>query len=175
MKLFVGLGNPGKKYEHTRHNVGFIVVDRLLQQEVDNMEIMSGGVAGEVYKGLRSGNYYLKPMTFMNDSGKAVAPLINFYKISPDDVFVIHDDLDIKLGEYKIQKGVGPKLHGGINSIEKELGTSEFWRVRIGVENRESENKIPGEAYVLMDFNEDEKSTLNTVISQVIDELQNTK
>ena len=119
MKLVVGLGNPGEKYKNTRHNVGFMVIDELEKHKDDLGKVM-----------------LVKPMKFMNKSGDVVARIKNFHKIGLDDVYVVHDDLDIRLGEYKIQKGVGPKVHNGVNSVEQELGSKEFWRVRVGVDGR---------------------------------------
>lgn len=154
MILIVGLGNLGDKYKNNRHNVGFITLDKLKEK------------IGEV-----KGFYFLKPQTFMNASGQAVAKIKNFYKIDTQDIYLIHDDLDIKLGEYKIQLGVGPKVHNGVDSVENELGTKDFWRIRIGVDNRERENRIKGEDYVLQDFMKEEKEILNQTIEKVVDEL----
>lgn len=170
MKLVVGLGNPGEKYENTRHNVGWRVIDTLLTKEVDSSELSIGRDLARVNKSTSSEILYMKPLTFMNESGKAVSEVANFYKINPDNMYVIHDDLDIKLGSYKIQYAVGPKLHGGVNSIIQNLGTDKFWRVRIGVENRE-DAKIPGEDYVLMNFTEDEMLRMEVCISHVMQEL----
>jgi len=114
---------------------------------------------------------FVKPQTFMNASGIPVKNLAAFYKIKISDIWVLHDDLDIKLGDYKIQKGVGPKLHYGISSIEQNLGASDFWRARIGVDNREEVNRIPGEEYVLQNFSEEESPLLSKVIDQVVSEL----
>ena len=146
MKLFIGLGNPGNKYKNTRHNVGWMVLDRLvssfqfpIESQLPSFKFEKSFNA-EVLK--MQDVLLVKPQTFMNESGKAVKKLVDFYKVDMDDLYVIHDDLDIKLGEYKIQKGVGPKVHGGVNSIENELGKEDFWRVRIGIDNRDSENKI---------------------------------
>jgi len=87
------------------------------------------------------------------------------------DLYIVHDDLDIKLGEYKIQKGKGPKVHKGINSIEKALGTDDFWRVRVGVDNRDSNNRTPGEQYVLQDFTSEEKEILDKVLDETCKKL----
>lgn len=149
MKLIVGLGNPGKKYQNNRHNVGHLVVEALQES------------------GLPQGVFAEKTDVFMNVSGETVRKLANFYKISPENLYIIHDDLDIPLGEYKIQKGKGPKLHYGIQSIEESLGTPDFWRVRVGVDNRDPNNRIPGENYVLQDFTQDERGTLKEVIGKI--------
>ncbi len=181
MKLIVGLGNPGKKYEGTRHNVGFYVVDYLV-----------GGVKwGESRKGklqyvwLGEGKgkvEFVKPQTFMNDSGEAVAYVLNKHKeISPDDLFVIHDDLDIAIGEFKIQKKKGPRDHKGLHSIYSKIGTKGFWHVRVGIENRNLGNgpqesdhrkRIPGEDYVLMKFSKQEIDKLAHVVNLISDSLK---
>src|SRR3990167_1232190 len=117
MKLVVGLGNPGDKYKNNRHNVGYIVVDAL-----------EGA-------GLVDGLKAEKTNVYMNDSGEAVKKFKNFYKVTPANLYIVHDDLDIPLGQYKLQLGKGPKVHNGVNDIELKLGTPEFWRIRIGVDN----------------------------------------
>ncbi len=154
MKLIIGLGNPGEKYQHNRHNVGYTVIDAL--QKVDlpkDVVIKKTGV-------------------FMNDSGSTVKSLYTKYKIQYTNLYVIHDDLDIRLGEYKIQKGTGPKDHKGIQSIEKELRENDFWRVRIGVDNRDPENRIVGEDYVLQDFSQEELEIVQDVIRKLISDLK---
>ena len=159
MKVIVGLGNPGEKYAKNRHNVGFMTIDRI--KEFD----------GEV---LKTGEVILvKPQTFMNRSGEAVSQIVNFYKVPADDLIVVHDDLDIKLGEYKIQKGVGPKVHNGLTSIEERLGRTDFWRVRVGIDSRQpaADSRQSGEDYVLADFSSDEEISINKIIKEIIDQL----
>jgi PTH1 family peptidyl-tRNA hydrolase len=153
MRLIVGLGNPGKDYKNTRHNIGHLVVDALNK------------------KPLPSGFIAKKSNCFMNQSGEFVKKLVEQYHSNPSDLWVIHDDLDISLGGYKIQKGKGPKLHNGINSIEDKLGTDEFWRVRVGVDNRNPEDRTPGEEYVLQDFTQEELKLLKPVIEQICKKL----
>ncbi len=189
MRLIVGLGNPGKEYQGTRHNVGFAVLDKLISMisgRVLAPNLQSVGVRGEVPTGIpgfrkfqrfegkivRIGDVLLlKPMTFMNKSGVSIKKVMNFYKIKLEDLWVIHDDLDIELGKFKIQMGKGPKKHNGVLSVETELGAKDFWRVRIGVENRQ-DKRIPGEKYVLMKFSEDEKKRLMKVIEEVVEEIR---
>jgi len=113
-----------------------------------------------------------KPQTFMNRSGNSVREIMKKYReISFDHVIVVHDDLDIALGKFKISSGVGPKTHNGIDSIEKAIGTNKFSRIRIGVENR-NDRRIPGEAYVLQDFEEDEKLIIKSTFSDILKRLQ---
>ncbi len=154
MKLIVGLGNPGTKYQNNRHNAGHLFIDFIDSQ------------------GLALRGYFFKTDVFMNDSGKFVTEKTNFFKISPDDLYIAHDDLDIPLGQYKIQLGVGPKVHNGVNNVEEVLGTKDFWRIRIGVDNRDSQNRMPGEDYVLQDFTKDELEILKLVQDDIYAELK---
>lgn len=165
MKLIVGLGNPGKKYENTRHNAGYIMLDEisLLLKSFDYKDDVLRKVSFAKYKNKIT---LLKTLTFMNESGLAVSSFMNYYKIKPIDLIVIHDDLDIKLGDYKMQFGVGPKLHNGISSIEQSLGVKDFFRVRLGVDARET--PIPGEDYVLAPMSENEKLILKNEIRGAI-------
>jgi PTH1 family peptidyl-tRNA hydrolase len=170
MKLVVGLGNPGKKYEKTRHNVGFMVIDKIVG------ELMVSPHAEKKLDSLifyhhKSNTIFGRPQAFMNNSGIAVKKLVDFYKISTSDLWVVHDDLDLRLGEYKIQKGKGPREHKGVLSIEKRLEKKDFWRVRVGVDNREEDNRISGEDYVLMNFSDDEGVKIKLVIDKAAKEL----
>jgi PTH1 family peptidyl-tRNA hydrolase len=150
MKLIVGLGNPGEKYRNNRHNIGQMAADALLSRNLPrNISVKKTNV-------------------FMNESGSEVKKLLG--GLDSNNLYIIHDDLDIPLGAYKIQKGKGPKLHNGILSIENELGTPDFWRVRIGVDNRKGDS-TPGEEYVLQDFTEEEKEELKEVINKVAQEI----
>lgn len=182
MKLIIGLGNPGKKYDNTRHNVGFMVLDKLkttifnlkfeIYKQTQDPEFKnSKKLQAEIVK---IGDLILaKPTTFMNLSGVAVRNLISQYRniLISKNLYVVHDDLDIKLGDYKIEFAHGPLLHNGIASIETELATKDFWRVRIGVDNRSPENRIQGEEYVLQEFTEEEKDILNQTIEKTTKEL----
>jgi len=154
MRLIIGLGNPGDAYINNRHNAGYKVIDRFKKQKTKTRNIVA-----------------IKTNTFMNNSGEFVKKLVEQYNINPSDLWVIHDDLDIPLGSFKIQKGKGPKLHNGVNSIEEKLGTDEFWRVRVGVDNRNSEDRISGEEYVLQDFNDEEIGLLRPVIGEICKKL----
>ena len=122
MKLIVGLGNPGKEYENTRHNVGFIVIDNytsnLIWSSEKNYMITSSIINGEKI-------LFLKPLTYMNLSGYAVSQVANYYKISPDDILVIHDDLDLPIGEIKLKFNSSAGGHNGIKSIIEQLGTMD--------------------------------------------------
>ena len=107
----------------------------------------------------------------MNRSGVAVKRLVDKYKVQDKNLYIIHDDLDIRLGEYKIQKGRGPKEHKGVLSVEKELGSKEFWRVRVGIDNRQAGEREEGESYTLKNFRPEEKQKFNKVVEEVADAL----
>jgi len=170
MILLVGLGNPGEKYKKTRHNVGFLAIDVIATKfQVDKFEIRKKHYALIA----KVGNLLLlKPQTFMNSSGKSVKKIVDQYKIETPNLWVIHDDLDIKIGSYKIQKGRGPKDHKGIESVEKSLGKDDFWRVRVGVENRHEDDRISGEDYVLQNFNVEEIRIIEKTIDKTVEELE---
>lgn len=172
MKLVVGLGNPGEKYENTRHNVGFMAVSKL----ADGRSFAKSKGAPLTYSWTEIGGEkieIIKPQTYMNRSGEAVAgPFRKHPELTKQDLFVIHDDLDIVLGDWKIDFAKGPKEHKGVDSVESVLKTKEFWRVRIGVDNRDPENRIPGDKYVLYQLNEREREILDTVIEEVVEQLK---
>ncbi|MBY0437666.1 MAG: aminoacyl-tRNA hydrolase [Burkholderiales bacterium] len=134
MKLIVGLGNPGSQYERTRHNAGFWLVDRLARAagtSLHNEPRYHGLAARTTIAGETC--WLLEPQTFMNLSGKAVAALANFYKIGPADVIVAHDELDLPPGTVKMKLGGGFAGHNGLRDITAQLGTRDFWRLRLGI------------------------------------------
>lgn len=172
MKLIVGLGNIGERYEKTRHNAGFVVLDRLQGSSSSSASFkLQDKFSGEIF---RDGeNIFLKPVTMMNESGKSISAVANFYKISPSEIYVIYDDLDIRLGEYKIQFEKGPKVHNGLSSVRQHLGTNSFWHVRIGVDNREvkGNTQIPGVEYSLREFPPEERQVFEEVVQRVTEEI----
>ena len=171
MKLVVGLGNPGDKYRNNRHNAGFMVVDKLNEVMGHGPWAMNKKFEAEM---VQVGEVLLaKPQAFMNDSGRAVAKIVNFYKIHHKDLYVIHDDLDLPIGSYKITFGHGPKVHNGLGSIREMLATSDFWYVKVGVENREvrGNSGVPGVVYSLQNFTSEEQGTMESVIVAVRDDL----
>lgn len=132
MKAVIGLGNPGIKYAETRHNVGFMLLDRIAETEsVKFSNGFKGKVAEVRWNGMKI--VLLKPYTFMNLSGQAVAELVSYYKLPADDILVIHDDMDIDLGRLRFRSRGSAGGHNGIKSIIQELGTQEFWRLKIGI------------------------------------------
>lgn len=177
MNIVVGLGNYGDRYENTRHNAGFMVLDNLRQVLQCPEFSMNKKLFSEVCKTEQT--IFLKPQTFMNESGKAVRAVIEYYKdkvVSKNtpgyqNLFVIHDDLDLPLGEYKIQFGTGPKVHNGLLSLYQHLGTKNFWHIRIGIDTREGDRTIAPQVYVLQKFTPDEKEKMNQVIYSLVKEL----
>jgi len=172
IKVIVGLGNIGKAYTNTRHNVGFDFLEKLAgsRRFLEEAKLKS-----LVYMNELAGKkkIYIEPTTQMNLSGEAVALVSNFYKVEPNEILVIHDDLDLRLGSYKIQFARGPKVHNGILSIENRLGSNKFWRLRVGVDNREVSTRdlMSGSDYVLGHFKVDEVKMLDEVFFNVRDEL----
>ena len=156
MKLIVGLGNSGKKFEKTRHNCGFIVLDRIVADKGlswifdkdSNAEIAKEGAL-----------VFAKPQTFMNDSGFSVSKLINFYKVDLNDLIVVHDDVDLPFGEFRFKKGSGTAGHHGVESIFERLGSLHFWRFRIGV-GRPADSAFDVEEYVLEKLDDDQTSVV---------------
>jgi len=108
----------------------------------------------------------------MNLSGEAIKKIVKSYKLQAKNLFVVHDDLDIRIGNYKIQKGVGPKVHNGIKSIEQSLNTKDFWRIRIGIDNRDSDFRGAGEKYVLSDFTKEEFQLLDQTFQPIFNNLK---
>lgn len=173
MKVIVGLGNPGEKYSTNRHNVGFMVLDAL-SEKLENGELKFSFNKKFNAEMIQTKEYILaKPQTFMNDSGSSVSKICHFYKVKYEDLYIVHDDLDIQLGNYKVQFGKGPHVHNGLLSVENELGTDQFWNVRMGVENREvrGNSGIPGTVYSLADFSPQERKILGEVLVKVVDEM----
>ena len=178
MKIIVGLGNPGEKYNNTRHNAGFIALDFLAKKE--NL----------VWKFDKKFNidfikhndiFFIKPLTFMNNSGQAVALFMNYYKLLPKKIglikkknsdlsqilTVIHDDLDIESGKYKISANSRSAGHRGVQSIIDHLKTKNFRRVRIGIKNNKPK-QMPIEKYVLQKFSEEEMGVIDGLIGEII-------
>ena len=160
MKLFVGLGNPGERYKLTRHNVGFMVLDKLIKQSsVEGWDNKFDSFFNKIIIDQKS-IILLKPLTFMNISGYAVQKVKKFYDIDPNNIVIIHDDIDLELGKIKLKKGGGDGGHNGLKSIIKLIG-SEFNRIRIGIGRPE---KINVSSYVLNNFRKEEVSLLKKII-----------
>ncbi|MGZ5007988.1 MAG: aminoacyl-tRNA hydrolase [Methylobacter sp.] len=134
IKLIVGLGNPGLQYEKTRHNAGFLFLDRLVSDSGCNW-VKESKFDGLLSKIDVAGDkvLLLKPNTFMNRSGQAVGKVVRYYKLVPDEILVIHDELDFDVGVIKLKKGGGHAGHNGLRDIISHLGAKEFYRLRIGI------------------------------------------
>ncbi|MFT7823952.1 MAG: aminoacyl-tRNA hydrolase [Sulfurimonas sp.] len=161
MALFVGLGNPGSRYEDTRHNIGFRVIDRLVS-ELGAREISKASFQGELFK--YSNHYFLKPATFMNLSGKSVLAVKQFYKIEREEIIVIHDDIDIPFGALRFKKDGGHGGHNGLKSIDSLIG-KEYLRVRVGIDKPLHKSQVAD--YVLHAFSEEEQKRIDKLIAHV--------
>ena len=167
MKLVVGLGNPGKKYDRTRHNAGFWWVERLADTVRANLR-EEGKFHGRVAKLSGAETWLLLPETFMNNSGRAVAALATFYKIAPKDIMVVHDELDLPPGTVKLKLGGGSSGHNGLKDISECLGSRDYWRLRIGVGHpRESAVSEQGVVdYVLHPPRSEEQAAIDEAIAR---------
>jgi peptidyl-tRNA hydrolase, PTH1 family len=134
IRLIVGLGNPGPEYETTRHNAGFWLADHVADDLRASFS-MEKGFSGFVAKGRHGGDnvVLLKPMTYMNKSGQAVGAVARFFKFTPEQVLVLHDELDLMPGEVKLKQGGGHAGHNGLRDIQAVLGSPNFWRLRLGI------------------------------------------
>ncbi|NOS98018.1 MAG: aminoacyl-tRNA hydrolase [Methylotenera sp.] len=174
IKLFVGLGNPGDKYTATRHNAGFWWVDQLVASSNSKlaMDTKFFGLAGKLSP--TADTWLLKPTTFMNLSGKAVAALANYYKILPEQILVVHDELDLPPETVKLKKGGGHGGHNGLKDITTALGTADFWRLRIGIGHPGDRNEVIN--FVLKAPLNDEQIAINLSIDasiQIVPQLLN--
>jgi peptidyl-tRNA hydrolase, PTH1 family len=174
IKLLVGLGNPGDKYAATRHNAGFWWVDQLAASSNSKlaMDTKFFGLAGKLSP--TADTWLLKPTTFMNLSGKAVAALANYYKILPEQILVVHDELDLPPETVKLKKGGGHGGHNGLKDIAAALGTADFWRLRIGIGHPGDRNEVIN--FVLKAPLKDEQIAINLSIDasiQIVPQLLN--
>ncbi|MCX6763435.1 MAG: aminoacyl-tRNA hydrolase [Candidatus Moranbacteria bacterium] len=195
MKIIFGLGNPGEKYKDTRHNVGFMLVDKIQQKfnfpefifdKKFDSEISKGTIpllpAGEGARRADEGEkeiLLVKPNTFMNNSGQAVRSILDFYKLTAEDIIVIHDDLDINLGEYKIADNSSSAGHNGVQDIIDKLGTQKFTRIRIGIGQNENipgdlsaETLVKAEDYVLQNFTPEEREKIESISENILEEIK---
>ncbi len=166
MKLFVGLGNYGAKYDGNRHNIGFMVIDEIMAQFGDG--VWQKNFHGLVGKVNIDGQKYLllKPQTYMNLSGQSVQSCMAFYQWQSQDICVFHDEIDIDFGKMKMKIGGGSGGHNGIKDIDARIG-KEYWRVRIGVGHPGHKDLVAD--FVLSNFTKDEQSQLPQIIKQIMD------
>jgi len=163
--LLVGLGNPGIRYARTRHNIGFMVLERLAGsmdlsfREKTDYRVCSGSISGHRV-------ILMEPLTFMNRSGSAVRKVFSKYTVLPENIVVIHDDLDLESGKLKIRKKGSSGGHKGIESVIQYLGAQDFIRVRIGIGRNPL---IPTEDYVLSKFGKDEQPLIKEAVTRAVD------
>jgi len=168
MLAIVGLGNWEEAFHNTRHNIGFIALDRLLPQVSPNKDWQKNSRTGCLE--VRGEDFLLaKPQTSMNLSGRRVKRLVDFYKIDSQDLLLIHDDLDLKIGEIIVSREQGAAGHHGVESVIETLGTSNFWRVRVGI-GRPGESRNPKQVanFVLSKFLPEEKKALEEVVKKMV-------
>ena len=166
MYIIVGLGNPGKQYENTRHNMGFLAVDLLAEKyNIDVNKIKFKSLVGE---GRIAGQKVLlvKPQTYMNLSGEAVRQAMDFYKIDPEELIVIYDDIDIPTGTFRIRKKGSPGTHNGMRNIFQHIQTNDFPRIRVGIGSGKKENLI---GYVTGGISKSEQEVLADVLKNSAD------
>ena len=167
IKLIVGLGNPGDKYVTTRHNAGFWFVDAVAEQNKSKLSLDAKmfGMVGKFDGGVSTKEVWLlKPTTFMNASGKAVAALANYYKITPAEILVVHDELDLPAGSAKLKFGGGHGGHNGLKDIHAALGTADYWRLRLGIDHPGDRNEVIN--YVLKAPSREENDALQASIHE---------
>ena len=166
MKLVVGLGNPGKEYKNTRHNVGFIVIDKIAKKY--NIEINKSKFGGKYIDLIINDEkvILLKPQKYMNLSGEVIKDFINYFKIEISNMLVIHDELDLELGNYKLKYKGGSGGHNGLKNIEQNLNSNEYKRLKIGISNNKN---IDTKDYILGEFASEEKKIIDRVTDIAVD------
>lgn len=179
MKLIFGLGNPEKLYQNTRHNLGQTIIKKYVEthynSSLTNKKPLESGIF-ETWAGLTAGRQGSQKIIFaistgyMNNSGLPVQKICQFYKIEPSDIYIVHDDLDLEVGDYRIQFDRGPAGHNGIKSIIENLSTQAFNRIRIGI--GKPQNNIPVEDYVLQPFSKPELDIINSTIPKIFEEIK---
>lgn len=170
MKLIVGLGNPGKEYENTRHNIGFYFLDNYVKENnLGDYKLKDNGLFIKT-KLFDTDVIFLKPQSFINLSGEVVRRYIDFYKIEIDDILVISDDLDLNIGNFKLKSSGSSGGHNGLKNIELHLGTNKYKRLKIGISNNKN---IDTKDYVLSRINSDDKNIfldMKPLINDIIDD-----
>lgn len=179
MKLIVGLGNPGPKYQLTRHNIGFLFIDALVEV-FEGQRRYKSEFKAETQKIKMAGIPVMvcKPLTFMNLSGEAVQPLMKFYGIRLEDLLVVHDEIDVPFGSLRFQQKRGPGGHNGIKSLHQLLGSDDYGRLRLGVsrppvfvddEGSRTGSELPVHEWVLQNFSADEQRRMPELLEMAID------
>lgn len=173
MIMIVGLGNIGPKYQFTRHNIGFMILDHWTNSENSSGWTEESSRQALTQKATISGQDALlvKPTTMMNLSGKAVSKLAQFYRIAPEDIWVVYDELDLPLGRLKIVTDASDNGHNGLISISQSLGHNRFWRFKVGVDSR-VHREVPGLEYVLQPFEGDQTILVGQSVEQAVEALK---
>lgn len=168
IKLIVGLGNAEAKYIYTRHNAGFLFLDFIAQSVFLSLPKFKCYISETKSKDNKI--VLIKPTTMMNNSGESATLVKAFYKYKNEEILVAYDDLDLELGKYKIQFNKAPKVHNGVSSIKSHLEGSNFWSLRIGIDNRDADlrKNVEGADYVLGKFKSDELQTLKTTFENIV-------
>lgn len=164
MFLLVGLGNPGPKYQKNRHNIGFMAVDEIVRRH--SFSDWRSRFQGLVSEGRLNGEkiLVLKPETFMNNSGQAVGEAMRFYKLTPAEVFIIYDELDLALGKLRVKQGGGTSGHNGLKSIDAHIG-KDYWKLRVGISHPGDKEKVLG--HVLGDFAKSETGDVERILDAI--------
>ncbi|MEZ6255341.1 MAG: aminoacyl-tRNA hydrolase [Patescibacteria group bacterium] len=159
IQLIVGLGNPGVKYHYNRHNLGFLLLDKYIS--IQNLKWrFSTKLNGDYVKA--NSHIYLKPHTYMNNSGSSVSKALSYFCLNPYELFVVHDDVDLPFGEVRVRFGSGAAGHNGVKDIFTHLGTQDFWRLRFGV-GRSNHLNVPTDKHVLTDFTQNELDYISDI------------
>ena len=178
MKLIVGLGNIGKKYDNTRHNIGFALLDFIFVNWLQKENFSDWKETKKFQAIISEGNFngekiiLAKPTTFMNDSGNAVQKIMDFYKIEPKDLLVIHDDLDLLFGNYKIQTDRSAAGHNGVKSIIEKIGTQDFTRIRLGIGKEDKQKQGDTADFVLNRFGLFERLKIKELKEKILEEIK---
>jgi len=167
MHLVVGLGNPGSKYERTRHNIGFMALDHIAEKE--GFTFSDSKWEAQIARVRLEGRpvLFVKPQTFMNNSGRAVGKICSYYKIAPEMITVVQDDLDLEFGRIKLVVNRGAGGHNGIISINQHLGSKNFFRIRVGIGRPAGDSDISVSSFVLAKFSQPEHVTTEAVLDSI--------
>ena len=167
MYVIAGLGNPGREYEGTRHNVGFMTLDALADKY--NIDVREKAFKGLIGKGMIEGNKVIlvKPQTYMNLSGECIRQVMDYYKVDPEDILIVYDDISLAPGQLRIRAKGSAGGHNGIKSIIAHLGTQEFPRVKVGVGEKPSRMDLAD--YVLGHFSKEEQATMDDAVKEAAD------
>lgn len=170
MKMIVGLGNPGTKYEKTKHNVGFMVIDELAKKhQVTFKKNAFQALVGEYFENAEK-ILLVKPQTFMNESGKAVGPLMTYFNIYPEELVIVYDDLDLTLGKIRLRQKGSAGGHNGVRSVISHLNSQVFNRIKVGIARPKQNQTVVH--HVLTNFDKDEQPVINQAMDKTVEALE---